>query len=97
MNDDYYTTEDTKVSKGESWREAGRTTERASRLRKYFLRNYAMLIFIFLIIIIIIFRVYWRYIRPKWYKKYIKNYYNLKGSNTLILQTKAELRKKVKR
>ena len=36
---------------------------------------------------VIIFVIYWRYIRHKWYKK-IKNYYNLKGSNTLILQTK---------
>ena len=40
--------------------------------------------------------MYWRYNRPKWYKKYIKNYYNLKGSNTLILQTKkAELWKNI--
>ena len=90
------------MSKGESWREAGRTTERASWLQKLnpgsYARSYAMFIFIFLIIIVIIFIIYWRYIRPKWYKKiYEKNYYSLKGSNTLILQTKAELRKKVKR
>ena len=87
MND-YYTTGDTKVSKGESWR----TTERASWLRKFnpgsYARSYAMFIFIFIIIIVIIFIIYWRYIRPKCYKKYMKNYYNLKGSNTLILQTK---------
>ena len=72
MNDDYYTTEDTKVSKGESWREAGRTTERASWLRKFNPRNYAMFIFLFIIIIVIIFIVYWRYIRPKWYKQIYK-------------------------
>ena len=98
MNDDFYrcshknSVEDTKVFKGESWREAARTTERASWLRKFnpgsYARSYAMFIFIFIIIIVIIFIIYWRYIRAKWYKKYIKNYYNLTGSNTLILQTK---------
>ena len=55
------------------------------------------LFFVFILIIVIMFIIYWRYIRPKWSKKYIKKYYNLKGSNTLILQTKAELRKKAKR
>ena len=71
MNDDYYTTEDTKVSKGESWREAGLTTERASWLRKFnpgsYARSYAMFIFIFIIIIVIIFIICWRYIHPKCY------------------------------
>ena len=75
MNDDYYTTEDTKVSKGESWRKAGRTTERVSWLRKFnpgsYARSYAMFIFTFIIIIVIIIILYWRYIRPKWFKKYI--------------------------
>ena len=80
---------------------ANATTERASWLRKFnpgsYARSYAMFVFIFIIIIVIIFIIYWRYIRPKSYKKYIKNYYNLKGSKALILQTKAELRKKAKR
>ena len=74
MNDDYHrcsrknSMEDTKVSKGESWR----TTERASWLRKINPRSYAMFIFIFIIIIVIIFILYWRYFRPKWYKKIYK-------------------------
>ena len=80
MNDDYYTTEDTKVSKA--------TTEGTTKiwLRKTLFNP--IFIFIFINIILIMFIIYWRYIRPKWNKKYTKNYYNLKGLNTLILQTK---------
>ena len=63
-------------------------TERVSWLQKFNPRSYALFIFTFIIIIVIIFIIYWRYIRPKWYKNWKKNYYNLKGSNTLILQTK---------
>ena len=99
MNDDYYrcshksSAEDTQVSKGESWREAARTTERASWLPKFnpqsYALSYAMFIFIFIIILVIIFIIYWRYIFAlTGIKVYIKNYYNLKGSNTFILQTK---------
>ena len=90
MNDDYYryshknSAEDTKVSKGESWR----TTERASWLRNFNPRSYAMFIFNFIITLVIIFILYWRYICPEWYKNYIKNYYNLEGSITVILQAK---------
>ena len=81
MNDEY----DTKVS-NTSW------------FRKFIpqgsARNYAMFTNICIIIIVNIFIIYWRYIRPKWYKKHTKTYYNLKGSNTLILQTKkTKLRK----
>ena len=40
--------------------------------------------------------IYWYYVRPYWHKKIIKNYYNLKRSNTLISKNKnknSELRK----
>ena len=75
MNDDYYrcshnnSAEDTKVSKGESWR----TTERGSWLRNFnprsYARSYTISFIICIIILVSIFIIYWRYIRPKWYKK----------------------------
>ena len=72
MNDDYYrsshknSAEDTKVSKGESWR----TTEGITKiwLRNFNPRSYAMFIIICIFIIVIVFIIFWRYIRPKWYK-----------------------------
>ena len=51
---------------------ANATIERASWLRKLNPRSYARRnarFFIFIIIIVFIFITYWRYIRPKWYKK----------------------------
>ena len=90
MTNDYYkkSAEDTKVPKA--------TTERANWLRKFNPRSYAIFNIICIVIIVFIFIIYWRYIHPKWYKKYIENYYNLKGSNTLILQIKkAELRRNI--
>ena len=33
---------------------------------------------------IIAFMIYWYYVRPNWYKKFIKNYYKFKGLNILI-------------
>ena len=51
---------------------AGRTTERAIWLRKINPRNYAMFVFIFKNIIVNKFIIYWRYIRPEWYKKRYK-------------------------
>ena len=43
-----------------------------------------MFIVYLIIFIVIIVVIYWNYIRPMSFKKIIKNYYNLKGSNTLI-------------
>ena len=43
-----------------------------------------MFIVCLIIFIVIIVVIYWNYIRPMSFKKFIKNYYNLKGSNTLI-------------
>ena len=34
------------------------------------------------------FMIYWYYVRPIWYEKFIKNYYNFKDSSILIWQTK---------
>ena len=82
MNDDHYknSEEDTKVPKA--------TTEGTTKiwLRKTLFNPIFIIICIVIILIVLI--IYWRYIRPKWFKKYIKNYYTLKGSNTFILQTK---------
>ena len=66
MNDDYYTNsaEDTKVPKA--------TTERASWLRKVNPQSYSIFNIICIIIIVNIFIIYWRYIRPKWFKNIYK-------------------------
>ena len=71
MNDDYHknSAEDTKVP----------TTERASWLRNFNPRSYAMFIFICISIIVIIYIIFWRYIRPKWYKKTYKKLLQFEG------------------
>ena len=48
-------------------------------LRKFNPRSYAMFIFICVFIIVIILIIYWRYIRPKWYKKMYKKLLQFEG------------------
>ena len=43
-----------------------------------------MFITFIILFIVIAFIIHWYYVRPNWYKKFMKNYYNFKGSNTLI-------------
>ena len=108
MNDNFYKNlEEEGESYRDSYRESYHTIERANATAKAnagwfqkfnprnFARNYAMWILICIFIIVILFIIYWRYIRPKWCKKFIKNYHNLKGSNTLILH-KVKLQKLLK-
>ena len=56
---------------------------KAGALRNFnpqsYARSYAMFIIICIIIKVIIFIIYWRYIRPKWYKKYIKKLLQFEG------------------
>ena len=54
-------------------------TTDTSWLRKFNPRNYAMFIFIIIIIIVNIFIIYWRYIRPKWYRKLHKKLLQFEG------------------
>ena len=54
------------------------------KTRIYKVITIPMFIVCLIIFIGIIVVIYWNYIRPMSYKKFIKNYNNLQGSNTLI-------------